>query len=114
LNVRAWKLFLVGWVLTASIVAAAPTQDSPVFVLKWGSLGSAPGQFRNPDQIASDASGNIYVADVGNNRIQKFSDNGTFITMWGSPTIGSGPGEFTYPLTFPPTLAQITMPASAG
>jgi len=30
------------------------------------------GQFRNPDGIVVDGSGNVYVADTGNNRVQKF------------------------------------------
>ena len=28
-------------------------------------------------------SGSVYVADTGNDRIQQFSQNGTFITTWG-------------------------------
>jgi DNA-binding beta-propeller fold protein YncE len=42
-----------------------------------------------------DASGNVYVADAGNNRIQKFSSSGTLITMWGS--LGTGNGQFSNP-----------------
>jgi hypothetical protein len=38
---------------------------------------------------------NVYVADWSNNRIQKFSSSGTFITKWGS--IGSGNTEFDHP-----------------
>ena len=34
--------------------------------------------------IAFDSSGNLYVADTDNNRIQKFDSNGNFITKWGS------------------------------
>ena len=37
----------------------------------------------------------VYVADTGNNRIQKFDSNGNFITMWGSP--GKGGCEFIHP-----------------
>jgi DNA-binding beta-propeller fold protein YncE len=33
--------------------------------------------------------------DVGNNRIQKFDNNGNFISMWGSK--GSGAGQFDRP-----------------
>jgi DNA-binding beta-propeller fold protein YncE len=34
---------------------------------------TAPGQFNFPDGIAVDAQGNLYVADTGNDRIQKLS-----------------------------------------
>ena len=37
----------------------------------------------------------MYVADSGNNRIQKFDSNGTFITKWGS--YGTGDGQFIGP-----------------
>jgi tripartite motif-containing protein 71 len=33
--------------------------------------------------------------DTGNDRIQKFDNNGTFITKWGSK--GDGDGQFNYP-----------------
>ena len=67
----------------------------PDFVTKWGSPGSADGQFRIPSGLAVDSSGNVYVADTGNDRIQKFDSNGKFITKWGSP--GSGDGQFSVP-----------------
>ncbi len=37
-----------------------------------------PGQFNTPHSIASDAKGNIYVADRNNRRIQVFDPEGTF------------------------------------
>jgi DNA-binding beta-propeller fold protein YncE len=37
----------------------------------------------------------VYVADVLNHRIQKFSSSGSFITKWGSQ--GEGNGQFDYP-----------------
>jgi DNA-binding beta-propeller fold protein YncE len=45
-----------------------------------GGHGSGKGQFDNPHGIAVDTVGNIFVADAGNGRIQKFSPNGTFVT----------------------------------
>ena len=41
-----------------------------------------------PKGIATDSSGNVYVADMDNNRIQKFDSNGNFITKWGSHGTG--------------------------
>jgi tripartite motif-containing protein 71 len=50
---------------------------------QFGSFGSAPGQLNSPRDIAIDGSGNIYVADAGNSRIEKFSSTGTLI--WATP-----------------------------
>ncbi len=66
----------------------------PAFLAKWGSEGSGDGQFRSPWGIAVDASGNVYVADFGNDRVQKFGPDGAFITKWGSE--GTGDGQFAY------------------
>ena len=55
-----------------------------LFVVGWGTLGISDGQLDKPHEISVDPSGNVYVADTGNNRIQKFSSNGTFIAKWGS------------------------------
>ena len=46
--------------------------------------------------MTTDASGNVYVADSQNNRIQKFSSDGTYLSQWGSP--GSGNGQFNFPI----------------
>ena len=48
-----------------------------------------------PRGITTDAAGNVYVADTDNDRIQKFTSDGTFITKWGSE--GTGNGQFYYP-----------------
>lgn len=75
--------------------AAAAVVTPPVFILKWGTTGSGPGQFSGPAGVAVDGAGDVYVADTGNNRVQKFDANGVFITQWG--TLGSGPGQFSGP-----------------
>ena len=76
------------------------------FVTKWGSMcwindifygkngctdpdGEGPlslgdGQFNIAKGIAVDPSGFVYVVDQRNSRIQKFTNNGTFVTKWGS------------------------------
>jgi DNA-binding beta-propeller fold protein YncE len=45
---------------------------------------SGKGQFDSPTAIAIDGSGNFFVADTGNGRIQKFSPTGAFITTIGT------------------------------
>ena len=58
--------------------------------------GSARGQFTNPRGLALDPTGNLFVADVDNNRIQQFDNTGAFVREWGST--GSGFGELRGPL----------------
>jgi len=49
-----------------------------------GAPGSKDGQLKSPVGVAADGSGNLYVADTGNNRIQKFSKTGLFLAKWGT------------------------------
>jgi tripartite motif-containing protein 71 len=53
------------------------------FVTAWD---DAPplGTFNDLRQVAVDASGNVYVTDAGNNRVQKFGADGVPITAWGT------------------------------
>jgi hypothetical protein len=46
------------------------------WLMQWGDRGSEPGKLNTPHSIASDAQGNIYVADRGNGRIQVFKGTG--------------------------------------
>ncbi len=69
--------------------------DAKGAVPTWGSYGIGPTQFKNPTAVAADYAGNVYVADVGNNRIKKFSSTGAYLTRWG--TAGSGNVQFQYP-----------------
>ncbi len=60
---------------------AVSGSDIYSYVGQWGSEGSEDGQFKSPDIIAVDSTGNVYVHD-GSNRIQKFTSDGVFITKW--------------------------------
>src|SRR5436309_1267965 len=63
------------------------------FLLKWGApLGAGNGELNSPTGVATDGSGNVYVADTANTRIQKFAAAGTCLTAWGSE--GAGDGRF--------------------
>ena len=55
-------------------------------------MGTGDGQFYYPSGVAADSAGNVYVADSYNNRVQKFTSSGAFVTKWGSE--GAGNGQF--------------------
>jgi DNA-binding beta-propeller fold protein YncE len=63
--------------------------------MKFGSNGSGDGQLNSPGDLTIDSSGNIYVVDTYNHRIQKFDRDGKFLMKFGSN--GSGDGQFYLP-----------------
>jgi len=82
------RIFLAIFVLAflfCSVFSTLVEADTYGYVLvtKWGSQGSGNGEFGTPEGIAVDSSGNVYVADTYNNRIQKFDPDGGFIIGWG-------------------------------
>ncbi|MGD0177219.1 MAG: hypothetical protein ABSC50_10385 [Candidatus Bathyarchaeia archaeon] len=89
-------LIVVSDTLVATPVPVAHACNVCNISLIWGSLGSGNGQFNGPEGVAVDSSGNVYVTDTGNNRVEEFTGTGTFITAWGS--LGSGNGQFNFPL----------------
>jgi sugar lactone lactonase YvrE len=60
-----------------------------------GGRGTARGQFASARGVATDLDGNIYVADTGNSRIQKFSPQGEFMMSIGRS--GNGLGQLREP-----------------
>jgi sugar lactone lactonase YvrE len=60
-----------------------------------GKPGGARGQFSAPAGLAVDREGNLYVADSGNHRIQKFDGDGHFLGTFGSA--GGNEGQFNEP-----------------
>jgi hypothetical protein len=48
-----------------------------------GIVGGGAGELYAPNGVAVDASGNVFVADSGNERIDEFSAAGTFTRAWG-------------------------------
>jgi len=58
----------------------------------WGKTGDGPGEFKSPAGVGIDKNDNIYVTEIGNDRVQVFDKAGKFLTMFGKK--GSGDGEF--------------------
>ena len=98
-----------------------------------GSLGAEPGQFNQPGALSLDGKGNIYVADIGNNRVQVLDPRAGFLDRWGagrnfppssawrmaltSPWLvwpPTGRGTFTWPSRVPTTTFRKTNSASTA
>lgn len=58
--------------------------------------GHDPGQFFNPQGIALDGQGNVYVSEIGNNRVQKLDRDGKSLAIWGGPQSDAA-GQFNQP-----------------
>ena len=86
------RAFLLCAFPVLSTVTLASGGDAPIYLTQWGSYGTGDGQFNYPGGVATDAAGNVYVADRYNYRVQKFTSDGTYLTQWG--TFGSGNGQF--------------------
>jgi uncharacterized protein (TIGR03663 family) len=72
------------------------------FVTMWGTFADTGGAlgaeatFWGPRGLAVDPDGNVYVADTGNKRIEKFDADGKFLAHYGG--VGGAPGQFNEPV----------------
>jgi len=72
----------------------------PIFLEVVGTIGQLEAVDENlafymPSDIAFDGAGNSYVLDSGNQRVQKFDSEGTYLATLGRK--GQGPGEYAFP-----------------
>ena len=67
---------------------------SGAYLGQFGQVGDGSGDLANPLSIATDASGNVYVADQVNNRVEEYTAAGTFVQAWGKGVNdGAGPAD---------------------
>jgi peptidylamidoglycolate lyase len=59
------------------------------YLFEWGKKGNKEGEFNIPHGMSLDSTGNVYVADRENNRIQVFDPNGKFIGQFTDNTFGA-------------------------
>lgn len=73
------------------------THDGSKLLASWGKEGTGPGEFTFGRDVVVDSRGFIYAGDYGglNDRIEKFSRDGTFLLEWGGR--GEEPGRFNRP-----------------
>ncbi len=65
------------------------TEGQPEYQSSFGIRGVEEGQFIGPSGMALDGSGDLWVADSGNDRVEKYSPEGEYLASLG----GSGSGE---------------------
>ena len=83
-------------VLQTQLVSSASAEVT--FLNKWGSAGSGDGQFNYPYGVALSDTGQVYVTDKSNHRIQRFDADGNYETKWGSYGGTDGVFNWTAPL----------------
>jgi hypothetical protein len=68
------------------------------YVRKYGGLDETRKEFIlfNPNSIAIDSYENIYILNVGDNKIKKFNKNGEYVSEFSGK--GQGPSEFVAPM----------------
>jgi DNA-binding beta-propeller fold protein YncE len=86
---------LVLLIFTGLGTASAEDLKEPTFVLAWGQKGDKPGEFHSPIEIAINKKDEVYVTDLNNARVQKFTDDGRYL------------GGFDLPLDNPPRKSCI-------
>jgi len=84
----ASRLLVVACGLVLAVLWLAPSAASAaqihVFSSSFGSAGSGAGQVSSPQGVAvDDATGDVYVADTGNARVDEFDSSGNFVRAWG-------------------------------
>lgn len=53
-------------------------------ILQWGCSGAGDGLFSLPGSVAVNPSGDTFVADLWNYRVQRFDSEGRFVSKWGA------------------------------
>jgi RHS repeat-associated protein len=73
--------------------------SAPTYASSFGAYGTGNGQLREPEGgLATDASGNVWVSDTENNRLEEFNSKGEFVRTVGTRGEGAGQFKTTYGL----------------
>jgi RHS repeat-associated protein len=84
-----------GSALSTSEATMVTSAIGVIYSSQFGTEGTGGGQFKHPGGIAINSSGDLWVVDHFNNRIEEFTEGGAFVRAVGSK--GSGSGQFELP-----------------
>lgn len=79
------RLFFCWVFLSLGIARLLADPPQAEFVLAWGNAGDQPGQFHSPIGIALNSREEVFITDLNNARVQKFSNEGTFQSEFALP-----------------------------
>jgi DNA-binding beta-propeller fold protein YncE len=89
----ARAVLCIAAVAVALGLTAAPALASEGHVFSTSFAGEGEHALKSPQGVAiNQTTGNVYVVDKTNNRVEEFSEGGTFIKAFGS--LGTGNGQF--------------------
>jgi RHS repeat-associated protein len=79
----------------AVTVTEPPTNASEIarrleYLKEFGSEGAGPDELSSPAGLALDSSGNVWIADTKNSRVEEFNEKGEYLQAFGTKGAGSG------------------------
>jgi DNA-binding beta-propeller fold protein YncE len=102
--------------MTVSAVSVPSAVAAPLGVLgASGSTGAGDGQFQGTGGVAvNESTGDVYVVDMGGNRVERFNAGGEFLDAFGSPGSGNGQFDFSGSPAFYNPAPQLAIDQSDG
>lgn len=113
------------FVFSLSTTSIKVFDNTGILLREMGGIGTGNGLFGSVfgstalanSLLTLDSSDNLYVADIGNRLIQKFSSDGTFLLQWGGPgTLAGqlGTGSFAIAITPREEILAVTRAATSS
>jgi streptogramin lyase len=72
------------WIVENNANKVAKYSADGTFQFEVGGFGTAPGLFNSPSVVAVGLNGDAYITDVGGNRVQQFTSDGSFVRAFGA------------------------------